>query len=346
MMRGRFVEEAPSQAEAMLAVVERLHPDALVSLREDPLAELRNWPEIQVSLAPEMGHGGRCSVTGSYQDHTQPPTLVVGMSRSLRRRGFTGLHELGHHLQQTDLRLGQRLFTHQDSEAFEEAACDAFAARVLLPDDQIIGRIDPRGPTAPDVVDMFQRFQASREACCVRAAEYLTGAGVVVLLDATGTVVFAAPHGLIPPARGSDQSGTPLIEAVLRSCATVERDQTFVSYRDGGASDVLYGQAAWCDEDYLIAVLAVDHVAWRAFAPARPDTGRSRFGSWWTCETCEDEFRVTEAPCERCGGPRCGNGHCGCTVARAKNDRTCDRCFLTLAPVRFEGTSSTCRDCA
>jgi hypothetical protein len=346
MTRGGFIEEAPSQAEAMLAVVERLHPDALIGLREDPLAELRNWSEIQVSLVPETGHGGRCSVTGSYQDHTQPPTLAVGMSRSHRRRGFTGLHELGHHLQQTDLVLGQRLFTRQDSEAFEEAACDAFAARVLLPDDQIVERINTRGPTAPDVVEIFRRFQASREACCVRAAEYLTGAGVVVLLDTTGTAIFAAPHGLIPPARGSDQSGTPLIEAALRTGATVERDQTFVSYRDGGASDVLYGQAAWCDEDYLIAVLALDNAAWRAFAPPRPDTGRSRFGSWWTCETCEDEFRITEAPCERCGVPRCGNGHCGCTAARAKNDRTCDTCFLTLAPARFEGISSTCRDCA
>lgn len=345
-MRDRFIEEAPGQAEAMLAVVERLHPGALLALREDPLAELHSWPEIQVSLVPDIGDGDRCSVTGSYRDHTQPPTLVVGMSRSRRRRGFTGLHELGHHLQQTDLLLGQHLFKHRDSEAFEEAACDAFAARVLLPDDEMVGRISPRGPTALDVVEIFQRFQASREACCVRAAEYMRGAGVVVLLDVTGTVIFAAPRGILPPARGSDQSGTPLIEAALRSSATVERDQTFVLYRDGGASDMLYGQAAWCDEDYLIALLASDNAAWRPFAPPRPDTGRSRFESWWTCETCEDEFRVTEAPCERCGEPHCGNGHCGCTAARAKNARTCDTCFLTLALTQFEGTSSTCRNCA
>lgn len=344
-MRARFIHEAPSQADAMLTVVEQLHPGALVALRKDPLAELRNWPEVQVSLIPEMDGGGRCSVTGSYQDHTRPPTLVVSTSKSHLRRGFTGLHELGHHLQKTDPMLGQRLFTQRDSEAFEEAACDAFAARVLLPEDQIVGRINPRGPTAPDVVEMFQRFQASREACCVRAAEYLTGAGVVVLLDASGTVVFTAPRSTIPPARGSDQSATPLIEAALRTDATVERDQTFVSYRDGSASDMLYGQAAWCDEDYLITVLALDNAAWRPFAPPRPGTGRSRLGSWWTCETCEDEFRVTETPCERCSEPQCSNSHCGCTVARTQNDRRCDTCFLLLPPPRFEGANSTCRDC-
>jgi hypothetical protein len=59
---------------------------------------------------------------------------------------------------------------------------------------------------------------------------------VVVLLDVTGRVVFAAPHSIIPPARGSDQSGTPLIQAALRTFAVVERDQTFVSYNDGGTS--------------------------------------------------------------------------------------------------------------
>ncbi|MGH3971967.1 MAG: hypothetical protein ACRDS9_01365 [Pseudonocardiaceae bacterium] len=90
MMRGRFMEEAPSQAVAMLAIVERLYPGALVALREDPIAELQSWPDIQVSLVPETGGVGRCSVTGSYRDSTQPPTLVVGLSRSRRRRGFTG----------------------------------------------------------------------------------------------------------------------------------------------------------------------------------------------------------------------------------------------------------------
>jgi hypothetical protein len=271
--------------------------------------------------------------------------LLVGASRSYRRRGFTGLHELGHHLQQTDPALGQKLFTRQDSEAFEEAACDAFAGRVLLPDDQIAGRIDRRGPTAPGVVELFHSSQASREACCVRAAEHLTGSGAVVLLDVGGTVIFAAPRGIFPPARGSDQSRTPLIEAALRATATVERDETFIEYRTGNASDMLYGQAAWCDDDYLIAVLASDNVPWRPFAPPRPNTSRSRIGQWWTCEICEELFKQTESPCELCGDPRCGNGHCGCTVARVAKDRECDTCHFVLAMVRFDQGSSTCRDC-
>ena len=346
-MRGRFVEEAAAQAEVMITVVERLHPGALVALRENPLDELGNWPDVVVELVPGGDGGGRCSVAGSYRDDTEPPTLVVGASRSYRRRGFTGLHELGHHLQQTDPDLGQRLFAYQDSEAFEDSACDAFAARVLLPGDRARGVIDGRGPTAPAVVDLFRTSQASREACCVRAAEYLTGGGVVSLLDATGTVIFAAPRGMLPPARGSDQSATPLIAAALRATATVERDNTFVAFRNGSTSDTLYGQAAWCDQDYLVAVLVSDNAAWRPFAPPRPNTARSRFGSWWTCETetCTESFRVTEPVCTRCGTPRCPNGHCGCTSTRAQKDRQCDTCFLKWPPSRFDGDSPTCRTC-
>lgn len=346
MMRGRFIDEAPAQANSILEVIERLHPGSLDTLREDPVAELQRWPDVQLRFESETGRGDRCSVAGSYLPDTAPLTLVIGMSNSYRRRGFTALHELGHHLQQTDIGLGQRLFTWQDSEAFEEAACDAVAARVLLPDGDMAGRFDPRGPTALHVVDLFHHSQASREACCVRAAEYLTGGGIVVLLDAAGTVRFAAARGLVPPARGSDQSLTPLISTALRRLGTAEHDATFVAYRNGSSSDALYGQSAWCDEEYLFAVLASDNAAWRPFAPPRPNTSRNRFYTWWTCETCDESFRVSEPPCQRCGEPQCRDGHCGCTTARLEQDRTCDSCFLTLAPSRFEGNSSTCRDCA
>jgi Zn-dependent peptidase ImmA (M78 family) len=215
-MRGLFVVEAQVQAQAMLAVVDREHPGALERLRRDPVAELSGWADIEVSLVEETAGIDRCSVAGSYEP--APPTLVVAESTSRRRRGFTALHELGHHLQQTNLELGDATYQYSDPEQFQEEACDAFAAQVLLPDHDLARRIDPRGPVAQDVVDLFTTYSsASREACCVWAARHLTGVGAVVLLDGAGTVLFAAPHGFIPPARGSDQSSTPLIAAALHS---------------------------------------------------------------------------------------------------------------------------------
>jgi IrrE N-terminal-like domain len=345
-MRRQYSAEAIAQAKAMLTVLDAHHAGALLALRDDPLGELGRWPQLQVRLVAELHSEGACSVAGSYQHQATPPALVVSRSRSIRRRGFTALHELGHHLQQTDPDLGQRLFSVENSELLEERACDAFAARVLLPDDGVAAHISPRGPTATAVAELFRNSRASREACCVRAAEHLIGAGVVVLLDQDGTVLFAAPRGLIPPARGSDQSDTPLIAAALKGTDTVERDQTVLTYRGGNTSDLVYGQASWCDPGYLIAVVVSDNVPWRRFAPPRPHTNHSRYGSWWTCETCAQEFQVNEPPCDRCGQPRCESLHCGCTASRARRDRTCDMCHMTLHPSRFEGDRTTCRDCA
>ncbi len=344
MTRRSFTKAAPEQAMAMLAVLEERNPGRLAALREDTLNELDGWSTIQVSLVPESGGGDRCSVAGSYTGDTVPPTLRVGESRSLRRRGFTALHELGHHLQQTDPALGGNLFAWTDSEGLEEEACDAFAARVLLPDAHIPSLLRELGPTADDVADLFKRSQASREACCVRASEFFTGSGVVVLLGPQGTVVFAAPHGQIPPARGSDQSSTPLIRTALRSRGSAQVDKTHIAFRGSSRSDDLYGQAAWLDEEYLVAVMAPDQVAWRRFTASRPDSGTSTFRSWWTCTTCNDGFPVSTT-CTQCNEPTCPQGHCGCTAARSATDRDCPQCHMKKAKSQFAKGSMVCRDC-
>jgi hypothetical protein len=344
-MRGMYVLEAQSQAKCMEAVVERIHPGAIARLGREPLTELRLWDDLAVALIEETSTGTGCSVAGSYQPN--PPTLVVTRSLSPGRRGFTALHELGHHLQQTDIALGNTVFSYSNPDMFEEEACDAFAAEVLLPDDELRTRISPRGPTAQDVADLYNvHSSASREACCVWAARHLQGSGAVVLLDGAGIVRFAAPKSFIPPAKNSDQSQTPLIESALRNPGTgATRDETFVSYRNGGTSEALYGQARWFDNDYLVAVLVTDNAAWKPFAPPRPNTGQGGGPRWWTCETCSDSFAVGDR-CTRCHEPQCGNGHCGCNVARAAKDKVCTCCFLTLHLSRFDAGSEVCRDCA
>ncbi|MEV6236589.1 ImmA/IrrE family metallo-endopeptidase [Lentzea sp. NPDC051838] len=329
----------------MAALVERARPGALDRLRLDPLGELDSWSDIALVMVAEESGKDRCSVAGSYEPN--PPTLVVAKAASVRRRGFTALHELGHHLQQTDLDLGAATFNYSEPELYQEEACDAFAAHVLLPDEKLRPTIGPRGPVAQDIVTLFaENSSASREACCVWAARHLRGAGAVVLLDNVGAVLFAAPRSFFPPARGSDQSGTPLVEAALnRRSGVVTRDETYVRYRTGSHSDSLYGQAAWFDDEYLVAIVTSDNVGWREFAPPRPDTSRFRPGTWWTCETCEETFTSFEPPCSTCKQPKCESDHCGCTVAKANKNRTCTKCFLSLHPSRFDGASVVCRDC-
>jgi hypothetical protein len=336
--------EAIAEAERMLQVLDRDWPGARDRLQRDTLAELRGWPDIQVRAVPDTQTDARCSVAGGYVHTTDPPTLAITRSLSARRQAFTGLHELGHHLQQNDVELAVAVRTQRaDITDFEDAACDAFAARVLIPDTLLPAPDLGRSPCAADVVTLFEGTQASRAACCVRIAERLGGHGVIALLDNTGQVAFAAGRGdVCPPARGSDQSGTPLVFLALRTAAGARHDSTHVLYRNGSTSVDLYGDAAWCD-GYLIMVAVTDRPGWKAFAPPRPSTGKfiSRAQGW--CELCGEDFEVADR-CGRCHPPRCPAGHCGCTTGQ---ERLCRRCYLKKHPALFPSpTADICTECS
>ena len=336
--------EAIAQAKRMLEVLDRERPEARRRLQEDPLTELGRWQDIQVVMVPDSQTDQRCSVAGGYVHTTTPPTLTVTSSLSPRRRGFTALHELGHHLQKNDAELAVAVrMQPADFADFEDAACDAFAARVLLPDSLLPASAFGRSPTAADVVDLFEYSRASRAACCVRIAERLTGHGVITLLDDAGKVLFAVGRGdVFPPARGSDQSRTPLVARALRGLADTTHDSTHVEYRNGSMSVTLYGDAAWC-EDYLFTVAVTDRPGWRAFAPPRPDTGKIVVRRQEWCELCGEEFPAT-LRCDRCRQSRCPVGHCGCTAAR---ERTCKGCFMVKHPSQFpDRASEICTDCS
>ncbi|MDX3078442.1 ImmA/IrrE family metallo-endopeptidase [Streptomyces sp. MI02-7b] len=349
-MRQVFSAVAPGQAQAILAVVERYHPGRLDALRTDTLVELRAWrAEIQLRMDDPRSGWGPCSVDGEYNDDTCPPSLIVGEASSLREQAFTALHELGHHLQQqsdSGLRALLSEWSWGESKALEEEACDAFAARVLLPEPHLPDALQKTGPTAADVVALLSSSHASREACCVRASEFFLSSGLVVLLDAEGRVVFAARHGMMPPQRGSDQAATPLIRAALRSRGSAQVDRTHLVLCDGQhPSEDLYGQAAWLDENYLVAVLGVDQVAWRRFSPPRSGSSTSRFHSGRLCETCGEEVSVSET-CEKCRQPKFPHGQCGCAAAWPAAYRWCPLCIQRKFTAQFPQPGQTaCRDC-
>jgi hypothetical protein len=332
-----------AQARWMLQRLDDTRPGAADRLHADALAELDSWTDLQVRRVPDTATQTRCSVPGGYVHSTTPPTLTVAESLSRRRRQFTALHELGHHLQKNDAGLALAVRRQPaDKGAFEDAACDMFAALVLLPDAVLGTRPDGRSPSAADVVALFERTQASRAACCVRIAEHLGTHGVVAVLDAAGTVSFAAGHGEVyPPARGSSQAGTPQVAAALRRGGDARVDDTYVEYRTGTRSELLYGDAAWSG-DYLIMVAVLDRPGWIPFAPPRDGT-RQFVPRFATCEVCGEEF-TPAGTCPTCRTPRCPTGHCTCTLSA---ERMCRECFQLLHPNRFASpTENVCRDCA
>jgi hypothetical protein len=333
--------EVRRQARAIASCVEDAHPGALARLGRDALAELTSWPEIQVRWVPDADVGEECSVAGSYNSDTTPPGLCIAMSASPGRRQFTALHEAGHHVQQNNFDLAAAFVMSADPKGLEEGACNLFAAQTLLPENVVDQYIGARGPSAAEVADLFSGSQASRAACCARAAERLRSPGAAVLLDYDGIVSFAQPAGgFIPPARGSDQSATPLVSAALRRDGHA-RMETFVRYRSGGRSNSVYGDCADAD-GWLVAILAADRAPWLKFSVPQPGTGYAGHARWWTCETCGWVFAVADR-CAACGHPRCPEaGHCGCSLTKEKR---CSLCFMMKHVSQFEAGRAVCRDC-
>jgi hypothetical protein len=336
--------EVVAQALRMLEVLDHDHPGARDALAASAWSELEAWDGLQLRLVPDSQTDERCSVAGGYVHTTIPPTLTVTDSLSPGRRSFTVLHELGHNLQKNNIPLAGAVRRQPaDTDAFEDAACDAFAARVLISDDTLAAVLTDRSPTAAALVRLFEETKASRAACCARAVEHLGTSGVVAVIDNVGRVMFARGHGdVIGPARGTDQSDSPLIKAALASDTGAQRDRTYFTYRTGNHSNEMYGDAAWAG-DYLLVVTVLDRPGWKAFAPSRdlPRAYVPQLDGW--CEICQEAFIVTDR-CTACGQGRCAAGHCGCSTAREK---TCNRCFCVKHISQFpDPAASTCKECS
>jgi len=343
-MRASF-DDMPVQVAAMLTAWEALG-GCLEDLTLNAFAALEQRSDLTVLRVPEFVPADSqlgCSVAGGYR--WEPPTLVVTESMSRRRQQFTLLHELGHHIQKTNLELGTRVVEHREPEAFEDACCDAFAAQLLLPDDLVDSHISNRGPTVSTAVDLFESSSASRAAICVRLANRLQSAGVVVVVDEDGMVTFAAARGgLYPPARGSNQTENPLVRAALEAVGerrTFARDDAQIWYRDGHTSERLYGQAAWAG-DLLFLVMVEYSAPWLAMSPPRVGTVQYTKDRWEQCEHCNSSFPIGFL-CRKCGQSRCPSGHCGCT---SKKEKTCLECFLQKHSNQFGPDSNTCLECA
>ncbi|WP_406120500.1 ImmA/IrrE family metallo-endopeptidase [Streptomyces canus] len=331
---------ARTQAAAMLQELETARSGALERLAQGALAELETWPELTVLEVDENRTGQGCSVAGAY-DFGPPPHLSVATSASRARRDFTALHELGHHLQKNSFALMEPFAREPDGGLLlEDAACDAFAAEILLPAPLVNQHLGAQGPTASSITQLWQASNASRMAVCVRAAQHLPAPGHILLLDATGHLTFAASHGLPPLRRGSFQGGIPVIDRALTGSGHA-RGLTQVRYRDGILGRQLHTDTAPMD-GYLVAVLVTDSAPWRAFTPPTPDTGpQSRD---YLCANCDEEYRSFQPSCQRCRIPPCPDcGRCACPPR--VTERLCPGCFIRHPPAMFSAGSDRCLNC-
>ena len=337
MRSGRSREWLDGHARRLLAPV---GADARDALAEDPADAVRDLFGVPVKVS-ERALDSDCGIDGLYFD--RPPRIEVAASVSRRREHFTVCHEFGHHLQRGDDELmGLYESLGAAGEAVEEDVADTVAAELLMPSDRVREVIGAAGPCARDVASLYTETQASREACCVRAAQALRGPGYVVLADTDGTVRFAAVSKTVyRVGRGAAQPDGHLLARAGRTGSARGTDR--LAYASGTLSDWMHGDAVG-EGGYVFGVFTSGTPPWGGLSVLPSEGPR---GADVSCPHCEQDFEAFGRPCASCGEHRCPTcAHCGCDDSATAPDRLCTECYLTKPSSQFRGEATVCADCA
>ena len=311
---------------------------------EDPAAAVEvHFAPVKVLPLPNTEFGtADCSIDGYYESMVSPePVIIYADDMSPARARFTILHELGHHLFQSD---GAHLLDDLDDLAgsasgaaiLEESACHQLAGRLLVPDrvlDEVIGD----GPLVPSHIPQLRELtHASWEAIAVRAANFVKGAAAVVLMREPGVVSFCAAAGLLGWGRSNRVAPNgPLSKAFsdYPHTATPEKYRYGLTVSDSmfcGTVRVHGGLAVGIltpkPSDGRLSILDEPEPAW---------SSREEFCSWCGVER-------NEGWCEVCSGRLCSScSRCGCAVRKAATS-PCPNCMLVnpMAPGEH-----VCLDC-
>jgi hypothetical protein len=292
-------------------------------------------PPPSVTRAPRAS----CDLGNGFVTQAGPPARIGGFADE-----FTVLHELAHHLQRTSDDLSNALGERDDAgAALEEAAADAFAASILIPETEALRILGTSTPRAADVEKLWLALpNASRHAVIVRAVQNLDAPGHVILLDETGTVIFAAARNAVRLRTGSNQSRT----AIGRQMSTSDRPtvvtRTRFNFGKYEAEDTMYAQAGPMGSGYSVIVASIERVPW-TMSVNRPEY--LPYGERHICEypACAHVFFVAGVVCSECKQPKCPE--CNRCACGSLTEFTCSRCFLIKSPAEESDTRGVCSDC-
>jgi hypothetical protein len=334
LARGRVAQ----RVELMLKIMRDRDAGVLERLRTDAIGEMKRWKSL-VLKSLDKSPATDCNIAAVYLPDAKPPEIGVFFSLSKRRASFSALHELGHHLQMFAELIDELGEQPDHGRILEEMTSDAFAAKVLITDDQIAKHLGTGTPTVRQVVALWEAGAASRAAVCVAAVQRLESPGHVILLDDYGIVDFSASHLEFPLPRGIGQT----YAEVMRQWASTQRStveaKSRFSYRDGTRGQELYAQATDMG-GYTVVVAVVDKAPWeRLSLSSKEDRVLTK---WHTCESCEYVFMVRER-CEICRQPRCPE--CAWCECKKLKERVCADCGMLKSVHLFADGKDVCRDC-
>jgi hypothetical protein len=231
------------------------------------------------------------------------------------------------------------------SRRAEERVADAFAAAVLIPDGAVDEVLNGSAPTAQHLVDLFHRSDVagSREACCVRIAQRMTGNGYVILAEGNRLRFCAVVGSAYAIRRGTEQPGVGLLRIATEQGTSTDPN-TKLQFPDGRFTGEYAGHSV-ADGLYTFAVLTDSSTPpWGGWIAPRRSEGEA---PEIFCLECDE---VTEAwqRCDTNSAHRVCSvcGWCECHTPRVRvAERRCDVCTVLKRVDLFPDGGSTCRDC-
>lgn len=315
---------------------EGLGEDLLLRLAADPVGTIEASFDLTVEVSDDVPDA-RSTVAGHY--YPKENRIVVERALSMARTRFTALHELGHHRIRGHEALALELKGPPRRRALEEAICDSFAGRVLIPDELVDKVIPDTGPTASDVVELWRAAgTASRAASAVRAAERLGAPGHVMVATPDGVAQFTATRGIdYVVAPGALQH-----DGVVRRAGRIGHAQgdDHVTYRTGTTSEEFHVDAVLID-DYVFAVFTKGQASWVRLHVLQDRRSGPKEA---VCPDCDEAFEAWSKHPD-CGEPVCpACGRCGCHRRRVAQEKACSNCFkLVAVHLLVNGMCDDCR---
>jgi Zn-dependent peptidase ImmA (M78 family) len=339
-----------SPAELANLLIERIAVDDIELLRTESIDAIEVLFDVPVTLVERGTIPGGCGVEGRYFDN--PPHIQVATSYTKRRRAFTALHELAHHLvgiaDNADIAIALAGFP-RFGEKTEETIANEFAARILIPEGLCTDHIASTGPTAANIATLYDQSQGSLRACLLRAAGFQPDEGYIVMAR-DGVVEYAQPTaGAYDTGSGGRHPHSHLFQQAERN-GSATRSPVRLIARSGVESREFHGDAT-SHRDYVLAVLT---------SARRPTWGPTQTGldlnPVWLEVDCEDCRRTTWGfrLCPTCKGAVCANESertpvrcdwCDCRSAAVLLRKLCTRCSSQKHVSQFESGGDICSDC-
>jgi len=318
------------------------------ALYDDPTAAIHSRTDLVIKEQTGPIDSG-CSIAAMLLKKATPREILLQRSSSRRRDTFSLLHELCHHLLDSDDEAAEMLFAianRKRRDQLEEDICDAFAAAVLI-DDDVLNEVIADGITARSFVELFNKTGASREACAVALAQRLTSNGYIVVgtrrpgthADAEVAVArFSARHGDIAAIRrNTPQPSTALDRIGGRSSIREQSDLVLAS----SATTDTYLCDIVIDGDYLFGVFVSDNPGWGGLSVRDPTPGGY---TDQYCDRCPTDFYPNSPACSECGHHPCTEcGQCECIKA-PPGAGICNVCHMQTPAHRMNG--NVCVDCS